>query len=95
MKGAKWYRHPQHGYMVRGPVHEGWQTVATALCLNGLEYEDDEEAWKAHKHRLNVNAGCGAVAADAMQERDHNPEFRKVSVARVPPWIVEDFLRYL
>lgn len=95
MKHATWYRHPQHGYMLRGPAHDGWQVVVTALVLDALEYEDDYDAWEAHKGRLRVNGGCGAIAADAMQEGDHNPAFRKISVARVPAWIVDDFLPYL
>lgn len=95
MRKTGWFLHKDHGYMYRGPVHEGWQAVVTALVLNAREVEENAFAWESHKSRLHVNGGCGAIAADAMQVGDHNPDFRPVATARVPPWIRTDFINYI
>jgi len=94
MKKTGWFLHPQHGYMLRGPVHDGWQSVVTALCLNTREVEENEALWEAHKSRLYVNAGSGAIAADGMQVGDHNPAYRPIAESRVPAWIVKDFIQH-
>lgn len=90
----KWFLHPQHGYMARGVPFHGWQTVVTALCLNTRDVEDDAALWKAHKDRLHVNAGSGAVAVDEMRVGDHNPAFRPVAASRVPAHIRNEFAAF-
>lgn len=87
----KWFRHPQHGYMLRIPDSPGYETVITALVCNALDYQRDEARWEAHKLRLHVNGGCGAVYAEQTRAGDHNPEFRRVRASSVPKWIVRDF----
>jgi hypothetical protein len=96
----EWRLHKAHGYMLLGPVYDGttfsWRTCVTSLCLNTRETEDDEQAWAAHKLRLRVNGGCGAVSADVINLMDGiNPAFKRVASTRVPAWIVNDFTQYL
>lgn len=95
MKKIEWRLHPEHGYMLLGPVYEGWRTCVTSLCLHTRETERNQAAWEAHKSRLRVNGGCGAVAVDAMEVGNVNPAFRRVAQSRVPVWIVEEFVSYL
>ena len=87
----KWYKHPTHGFMLRAPAlgYPGYDMVVTALCQNTLAVEMVEDLWAAHKSRLRVNAGCGALAVDMYLAHDRNPEFRPAR--KVPPWIVADF----
>jgi hypothetical protein len=93
---ATWYRHSRHGYMLRGPIDsDGWQIVVTALCTDMRETEESRELWEAHKSRLRVNGGCGAIAVDGIRANDHNPEFRRIRPASVPAHIVSDFTQYL
>ena len=87
----KWFRHPQHGYMLRYDDGTG-DTVVTSLVSDSLEMENDLETWKAHKHRLKVNAGCGFLAVDWMEPHDHNPDFAEIDKNDVPVWIIRDFL---
>ena len=90
----RWFLHPQHGFMLRYPSNPGWEMVVTALCLDTREIEEDAARWEAHKSRLYVNAGCGAIAADEMRVGDHNPAFVPVDEGSVPEHIREDFLKY-
>lgn len=90
-----WYLHEDHGYMLRGPADGGYQMVVTALCLNTRETEADPVLWEAHKSRLHVNAGSGAIAADLMRVGDHNPDFKPVPAGGVPAHIVREFEAYL
>lgn len=90
-----WFYHPEHGYMLRGPAQEGWQTVVTALTQGAASYQDDENLWEALKSRLHVNAGCGAIAADEMKVGDHNPAFKPIAKTKVPAWLQREFERYL
>jgi hypothetical protein len=91
----EWFLHEDHGYMLRGPVIYGWQMVVTALCCNTREDEDDPALWEAHKSRLHVNAGSGAIAADLMRPEDHNPDFKPIDATRVPAHIRHEFVAYL
>ncbi len=95
MKGSKWFKHPRHGYMLRGPAESGWQTVVTALTLNAVNLQDDAALWKAYKSRLHVNGGCGAVAVDDMRVGDHNPEFAPIKATQVPEFLRQEFAQYL
>ena len=96
MKTQGWFLHPDHGYMLRGPDYgDGWQTVVTSLVNNNIENENDPALWQNHVNRLHVNAGCGAVAADGMRVGDHNPEFKPISIRKVPNHIIEAFSEYL
>lgn len=91
-----WFLHPTHGYMLRGPDYgDGYQTVVTALMLEVRDLQDDPKKWEAHKSRLRVNAGCGAIAADSMQVGDHNPAFVPVKATKVPAHIRQEFDSYL
>lgn len=90
----RWFLHSEHGYMLRHPYHPGYDIVVTALCLNTREFEDDPALWENHKLRLHVNAGCGAVIADEMRVRDHNPAFKRIRPEEVPTHILREFLAY-
>lgn len=81
----KWYCHPQHGYMLR----EG-RYIVTSLCQNTLEIENDRKRWEAHKSRLHVNGGCGAIAVEEAPPVI-NSEFVPINWRKVPPHIREDF----
>jgi hypothetical protein len=91
----EWFLHEDHGYMLRGPVTDGYQMVVTALILNARAIEEDQGTWERHKSRLHVNAGCGAVAADLMRPEDHNPDFKPIDATRVPTHIRHEFVAYL
>lgn len=87
MTADRWYRHPEHGYMLRHG-----DAVVTALCLGMAETEADRATWERHKHRLHVNGGCGALAVEYMPaDVPHNPAFRPVKVDTVPTWIRDEF----
>ncbi len=86
-----WYFHPTHGYMLRARMHGGNDLVVMALCSEMATTERDRDAWERHKSRLHVNAGSGAIVAEAMQPNDRNPEFRPVDGRTVPAWIRADF----
>lgn len=87
----EWRKHPQHGYMLRCYFEQGWCMVVTALCQNTAETEEDPKAWEAHKSRLHVNGGCGAIAAEQMQEGNINPAFVLINESDVPQHIQKDF----
>ena len=88
---ARWFHHPEHGYMLRcGDL------VVTGLCSHTAEAQETADAWKAHKSRLYVNAGSGAVVADYMSRyAAHNPEFIPVQRGRVPAHIRKEFAHYV
>lgn len=92
MNRPRWFKHPRHGYMLRFSHAPGWDTVVTALVLDALEYQADASTWEAHKFRLRVNAGCGAIACSEMRAGDHNPDFKPVRASTVPAWVKADFL---
>ena len=89
-----WFLHPRHGYMLRAGTGT-WQTVVTALCQDTRETEESASAWEAHKLRLHVNGGCGAVAVHELRIGDHNPEFAPVQERDVPEHIRAEFLAYV
>lgn len=91
----RWYLHPLHGYMLRQEYAPGYDWVVMALCLNTRETEEDPAAWEAHKSRLYVNAGSGAVCADGMRSHDHNPDFKRIRPGKVPAHIRAEFLAYV
>lgn len=89
----EWRKHPEYGYMLRRFYsHDSdYVSVVTALCLNMAETESVQKDWEAHKSRLHVNGGCGAIAQDMMRIKDINPDFVIVNVSSVPIWIQADF----
>ena len=94
MKGARWYYHPAHGYMLRVPTAPNWELCVTALCAETAEIEQTREAWEAHKRRLRVNGGCGAIAVDEYRAGDRNPDFAPIDGRRVPAHIRRDFAEF-
>ena len=100
-KTVEWRKHPMHGYMLRGiPYYYGragefYCTVVTALCQNTTEIEESKELWEAHKSRLHVNAGSGAIIADEILEWNVNPEFKIIRVDDVPKHIYTEFSTFL
>lgn len=87
---ARWFHHAEHGYMLRHG-----DSVVTALCLHTAEEQETDAAWQAHKSRLCVNAGSGAIVAEYMSRyAAHNPEFIPVQRGRVPAHIRKEFMRY-
>ena len=88
---ARWYHHPEHGYMLR---HN--DSVVTGLCSHTAEDQETVTEWQAHKSRLYVNAGSGAIVADYMPRyAAHNPEFIPVQCGRVPAHIRKEFMQYV
>lgn len=95
MKSPQWFRHAQHGFMLRTDAgqfdgHE-YEHVVTGLTANDADVQADPAAWERHKSRLHVNAGCGAVSYELMRKGDRNPAFVPVAADTVPPHIVRDF----
>jgi hypothetical protein len=64
--------------------------IVTSLCANNLETERSPKTWEAHKSRLHVNAGCGAIAVED-DPPIINSEFVPVNWRKVPPHIRKDF----
>lgn len=91
MTREHWYKHKDHGFMLRQDTGAGWQIVVTSLCLHTAEVESDPLLWEAHKRRLRVNGGCGALAVDFMATGEHNPAFKPCR--KVPAHIRADFIR--
>jgi len=88
---ARWYHHPEHGYMLRCG-----DSVVTGLCSHTAEEQETVTEWQAHKSRLYVNAGSGAIVADYMPRyAAHNPEFIPVQCGRVPAHIRKEFMQYV
>lgn len=92
----RWYFHTDHGFMLRiqdrdYPTHD---VVVTALMQHTAELERDPATWEAHKSRLYVNGGCGAVCVDQLRRGDHNPAFTPCDAAEVPSHIRTEFLQY-
>lgn len=86
-----WFLHPDHGHMLRRVDSDGWAVVVTSLVQNNADVEADRALWLAYKHRLRVNAGCGALAVDMHRMSDRNPAFVRISKRAVPAWIRKDF----
>lgn len=88
---ARWFHHPEHGYMLRCG-----DSVVTGLCSHTAEAQETAGAWKAHKRRLYVNAGSGAIVVDYMpRSAPHNPEFVLVLARYVPAHIRKEFAHYV
>lgn len=87
----RWFRHPEHGYMLRLKIGPGRDVVVTALCAGEAEEQERQATWEGYEARLRINAGCGAFAVDEMRCSDHNPEFLPVPVDDVPAHIRADF----